>query len=166
MDIVKRWRQFGRHYFWVHLQVGIVAAGFSLALLPGNDQKILHQSSNFIALSRQSVFEAACSQLPLLKYIQEHLVAPINYWTQHAIGTSRHLSIACIPVLMPEDVAPLRVHHPVLRTMLEIVITREVRQPMLVQCLWYTYYIPVIDYRNNIRLSQLQGIRAGPRTAT
>lgn len=166
MGILNRWRQFGRRYFWSHLLLGMVAAGFGVPLLSGGAQDMLHQADSCASLSRQSVFQAGFSQLARLKDVPRRPAYAVDYWHQHAIRTViRHLSIAWVPAPVPEAVAPLRVQHQVLLTTLGLLLNREARQPMPVRRLRQTGHVAFIDHRTGIRLVQLQGIRAGPRAA-
>lgn len=104
MGILNRWRQFGRRYFWPHLLLGMVAAGFSMPLLPGGGQEMLHQADSGASLSRQSAFQVGFSQLARLKDVPCRPAYAVDYWHQHAIRTViRHLSIAWAPA--PEAVA-------------------------------------------------------------
>lgn len=133
MGILNRWRQIGRRYFWPHLLLGMVAAGFGVPLLPSVGQDMLHQVDNCPSLSRQSAFQAGFSQLARLKDVPRRPTYAVDYWHQHAIRTVIcHLSIAWAPA------------------------------PVLVRRLRLTDHVAFIDNRSGIRLAQLQGIRAGP----
>ncbi|BAE73731.1 Secretion monitor precursor [Sodalis glossinidius str. 'morsitans'] len=166
MGILNRWRQIGRRYFWPHLLLGIVAAGFGVPLLPGGGQEMLYQADNCPSLSRQSAFQAGFSQLARLKDVPCRTTYAVDYWHQHAIRTViRHLSIAWAPAPLPEAVAPLRVQHQVLLTTLGLLLNREARPPVLVRRLRSTGHVAFIDNRSGIRLTQQQGIRAGPHAA-
>lgn len=165
MGILNRWRQFGRRYFWPHILLGMVAAGFGVPLLPGG-QEMLHQADNCPSLSRQSAFQVGFSQLARLKDVPRRPTYAVDYWHQHAIRTViRHLSIAWAPAPLPEAVAQLRVQHQVLLTTLSLLLNREARPLALVRRLRLTDHVAFIDNRSGIRLAQLQGIRAGPPAA-
>lgn len=166
MGILICWRQIGRRYFWPHLLLGIVPAGFGVPLLPVGSQEMLHQADNFPSLGRKSVFQAGVSQPAQLKDVPRHPNYALDYWHQYTIRTViRHLSIALPAAPLPEAVVPMRMQHQVLLTTLGLLLNRGARPPVLVRRLRSTGHVAFIDSRSGIRLTQQQGIRAGPRAA-
>lgn len=165
MGIFNRWRQLGRRYFWPHLLLGMVAAGFGVPFLPGSGQEMLHQADTLATLSRQNAIHIGFSQLARLKEVQRRPSFAVDYWHQHAIRTViRHLSIAWVPQPLPsaEATAPLHAQRQVLLTTLTLLLNREARPPLPVRRLPQADANTDVDNRSGIRLTQQQGIRAGP----
>jgi len=169
MGILNRWRQFGRRYFWPHLLLGMVAAGFGVPYMLNNGQEQAHLTNSLPSLSRQNAFSAGFDRLALLKEAQRRPSFSVDYWHQHAIRTViRHLSVAWAPQhLNPRSVAaqivaPLKAQHRVLLSTLNALLTRESRPVAAARQVARADYHPFADHRTGIRLAQVQGIRAGP----
>ncbi|QWA10120.1 secA translation cis-regulator SecM [Sodalis ligni] len=172
MGILNRWRQFGRRYFWPHLLLGMVAAGLGVPLVLNSGQEQAHLANTLSSPSRQNAFNAGFANLSFLKETQRRPYFAVDYWHQHAIRTAiRHLSVAWVPeplgqkLPLAENVAPLKVQHQVLLTVLNGLLTRESKQPSVIRSLRQGVYQPFFDHRTGIRLAQVQGIRAGPARA-
>ncbi|WP_413735238.1 secA translation cis-regulator SecM [Sodalis sp. RH21] len=169
MGILNRWRQFGRRYFWPHLLLGMVAAGFGVPYMLNSGQEQAHLANTLPSLSRQNAFNAGFDRLALLKNAQRRPSFTVDYWHQHAIRTViRHLSIAWVPQhispqsAVAEIAAPLKAQHQVLLSTLNALLTRESKPPVVIRLIAQAHYQPLADHRTGIRLTQVQGIRAGP----
>ncbi|HEY0208401.1 secA translation cis-regulator SecM [Acerihabitans sp.] len=169
MGILNRWRQFGRRYFWPHLLLGMVAAGFGVPYALNAGQEQAHLANTLPSLSRQNAYNAGFTHLALLKEAQRRPSFTVDYWHQHAIRTViRHLSIAWVPqravspALAADLAAPLNEQHQILLSSLSALLTHEPRQPAVIRHIDRADHQPVIDHRTGIRLTQVQGIRAGP----
>ncbi|MEA9391791.1 secA translation cis-regulator SecM [Acerihabitans sp. TG2] len=169
MGILNRWRQFGRRYFWPHLLLGMVAAGFGVPYMLNNGQEQAHLANALPSLSRQNAFNAGFDRLALLKDVQRRPSFSVDYWHQHAIRTViRHLSAAWAPqhlspqLTSAEIVTPLKAQHQVLLRTLNALLTLESRPAAVVRQVAHVDYRSTIDHRTGIRLTQVQGIRAGP----
>lgn len=170
MGILKRWRQFGRRYFWPHLLLGVVAASFGVPCVLASGQEPSHQSGNFSNLSRANALHAGFTHLALFKDAGRRPSFGVDYWHQHAIRTViRHLSIAWVPqhVISAQDVAseanlPLSSQHQVLLSSLSALLNHQPVAPRQVKYPLPAGGLPLLDQRTGIRLAQVQGIRAGP----
>lgn len=165
MGILNRWRQFGRRYFWPHLLLGVVAAGFGVPNAIDGGLEQAHLANALPSLSRQN---AGFTQLALLQDVQRRPSFTVDYWHQHAIRTViRHLTIAWAPTrgaaLSSADAAvPLAVPHQILISSLNALLTHESKPPAVIRHIARALYQPFSDHRTGIRLAQVQGIRAGP----
>lgn len=169
MGILNRWRQFGRRYFWPHLLLGMVAASLGVPYMLNSGQEQAHPSNTLSSLSRQNAFNAGLGHLAFLKETQRRSSFTVDYWHQHAIRTViRHLSVAWVPphfgpqLPLAELTAPLNVQHQALLTTLNGLLTHESKQPTVIRYIQQAEYRPCQDHRTGIRLTQVQGIRAGP----
>ncbi|WP_413722143.1 secA translation cis-regulator SecM [Sodalis sp. RH23] len=169
MGILNCWRQFGRRYFWPHLLLGMVAAGFGVPYALNSGQEQAQLANTLPSLSRQNACHAGFTHLALLKDAQRRPSFTVDYWHQHAIRTViRHLSIAWVaqhagvPALTADNAAPLNLQRQVLLSSLSALLTHEPKLPAVIRHIARADYRPVIDHRTGIRLAQVQGIRAGP----
>lgn len=169
MGILNRWRQFGRRYFWPHLLLGMVAAGFGVPYALNSGQEQAHLANTLPSLSRQNAYNAGFTHLALLKDAQRRPSFMVDYWHQHAIRTViRHLSIAWVPartgapLTAADNATPLNVQHQVLLSTLSALLNHEPKLPAVIRHIARPDYRPVTDHRTGIRLAQVQGIRAGP----
>jgi|SRR5471030_2126209 len=169
MGILNRWRQFGRRYFWPHLLLGMVAAGFGVPYMLNSGQEQAHLANSLPSLSRQNAFNVGFDRLALLKDVQRRPAFSVDYWHQHAIRTViRHLSVAWVPqhlspqLTSAQIVAPLKAQQQVLLSTLNALLTLESRSSAVVRQVARVDFRPAVDHRTGIRLTQVQGIRAGP----
>ncbi|PIJ49757.1 SecA regulator SecM [Erwinia sp. OLTSP20] len=163
ISILNRWRQFGRRYFWSHLLLGVVAAGFGLPGAHAGGQNSLTDSAT-CSLNIRTI-----PHLNTLALWQETPRRPglsVDYWHQHAIRTViRHLSFTLTPTenLAADDgVLPLHVERLALLDTLNALLTHEARPAGIIQ-FNHTYHSPGrLSQQTAGWLASVLGIRAGP----
>lgn len=163
ISILNRWRQFGRRYFWPHLLLGMVAAGFGLPGAHASEQNSLTDSA------ASSLNIRAVPHLHTLALWQETPRRPgfyVDYWHQHAIRTViRHLSFTLTPeesLPAHADTLPLHVERLALLDTLNALLTHEARPAGIVQ-FNHTYHSPARQSHQTASwLAEVMGIRAGP----
>jgi len=162
IGILNRWRQFGRRYFWPHLLLGMVAAGFGLPVIHASEQRSPEASSNSLTIGNVVRFDS-------LALLQESARRPnfnVDYWHQHAIRiVIRHLSFALTPALpTAEQTLPLEVQKLALLDTLNALLTHESRPPVVTHDT-PRHNLPLrAAHHSGLWLAQVQGIRAGPAT--
>jgi secretion monitor len=102
IELLLRWRQLGRRYFWPHLLLGMVAASLGLPACAQSSE--LNASSESPA---SSLFIGNAARFDHLIRLQEAARRPnftVDYWHQHAIRTViRHLSFTLTPQTQAEE---------------------------------------------------------------
>lgn len=162
ISILNRWRQFGRRYFWSHLLLGMVAAGFGLPVAHASEQNTLTGSSSS-SLNVRAVPHAGV--LALWQENPRRAGFNVDYWHQHAIRTViRHLSFTLSPVdtLQAEAGQPLHVEKLALLSSLNALLTHEARQTGIVQIGLVPVSSAQLSHQDASWLSAVIGIRAGP----
>ncbi|MGG5414196.1 secA translation cis-regulator SecM [Edwardsiella tarda] len=159
--ILKRWRQFGRRYFWPHLLWGMVAATLGVPSLANAEQP--RPSAQTITLQRLIAAHHSHATLQLLS--GKRRGHGVDYWHQYALRIAiRQLSTPSVALrsLSPEQ----QCQHLVLLSSLSSLLTRQPPryaqphpQPLPREASQPTMPLPALW------LARIQGIRAGPGIA-
>ncbi|NJD00603.1 secA translation cis-regulator SecM [Candidatus Erwinia dacicola] len=161
IDILNRWRQFGRRYLWPHLLLGMVAASLALLHASAHDRPTLAEtSSRSLNIGTAVRFDS----LALLESARR-LSFSVDYWHQHAIRTViRHLSFTLTPSDSPvaEETQPLEAHKLALLDTLNSLLTHEAKPPVIIRTKAQRQVNAVPRHQTGLWLAQVHGIRAGP----
>lgn len=163
IEILFRWRQLSRRFFWPHLLFGMVAASLGLpAAAQGtgpNAQSEKTSSSQFIGNA------ARFDHLIRLQEAARRPSFTVDYWHQHAIRTViRHLSFTLAPQHLAEQASelPLAVQQLALIDSLHALLTHQ-PQPFSLQPPVEKTALPRAEsFHDGYWLAKVLGIRAGP----
>lgn len=164
ITILHQWRQFSRRYFWPHLLLGMVAASLGLPCA----HALSAEKNSQPATAASKLMSGPVVHLDALAQLQDsrqQATSAVDYWHQHAIRTViRHLSFTLSPQHLPDAgaVAPLRVQKLALIDTLSVLLTHELRRPVIMRATEEHHAIGQAEYQTGLWLAQVQGIRAGP----
>ncbi|AOP42139.2 secA translation cis-regulator SecM [Edwardsiella piscicida] len=164
IGILKRWRQFGRRYFWPHLLWGMVAATLGVPSLANAEQP--RPSAQTITLQR--LIAAHHSHVSLQLLSGKRRGQGVDYWHQYAPRIAiRQLSSHLAPSHAQYRLsAEQQRQHLVLLSSLSSLLTR---QPTLYVTPPYSRPSRCVPSSHGhlpaLWLARVQGIRAGPAVA-
>lgn len=171
INILNRWRQFSRRYFWLHLLWGTVATAFGVPTTFANTEQSnvlktpvasLHRLISAHLIPTHNHHDYVLSQ----NSKRRNSIATIDYWQQHELRTAiRHLFYHLTPMKVL-DVKDKEQHHQqlILLNSLHSILTSQSNacpegNSKLVSPLPIT---TLSEKTPALWLAQVQGIRAGP----
>jgi secretion monitor len=100
MGILKRWRQFGKRYFWPHLLLGVVAASIGAPSILANTEQPTLSPTTSASVNRLNRSTQSISDKGLRPDLSRAYSQGINPWHQQAI---RRLLTRLAWVIVPQS---------------------------------------------------------------
>lgn len=160
IELLTRWRQFGRRYFWQRLLLGMVAASLGLPAFSSSAAPAVssradagnHDQAPGVNFTRQALPQVNWRPVTVAGY----------YWRHHAMHVAmHHLSFALLPQLLPvaEKTLPLSAQRDTPGAVLAI----EYKPSPMVVLISDFSFSSHISFSVPAWISQAGGIRAGPQ---
>lgn len=163
MAIFSRWRQSGIRYFWSHIILGMIAAGFGMpgAYAQGTEKNSLQEATNHLTINKAICVDKLCSQLSSSR----RSASTVDYWQREALRkVIRRLSSVLRPQrfsYVQQDIST--VHKQALADNLTALLTLSPPVSATIAfCQTNKYLLVDNDQLSEFIFSRIHGIRAGP----